>query len=554
VLLAACAVAPTQLRDSRLTATPDLATVVAAANHISPYTTKANVLFVRAVQSAGGSWNFAVTVQHPDTGWDNYADGWDVVAPDGSILLPNPDIPFTRRLDHPHVDEQPFTRSQSGIVIPEGVISVRVRAHSLTGGFGGREIEVDLSKRAGPEYEVIAAETAFAARIGTTMQGLDGNRLVPGRGNLSEARPLDIPLAGTPEWLAAAPISGGSIWVVVLANGRTQAFMLQGRTATPVEIEPAQLPAGAPPLLIIENSLPRLLTAPPDASRFSHPVPLAMSGRIAYVAQNGDLVLWDRGELARFAVGALPDARILVDEQQTLLLLTGATDRYDHGVLGDAIEGSSVTMIETSGSPRIVTTIAVTAPDVIENVAPIWVDLDGDGTREIVVTVSNDTQGAREIVFSETGAQLAAGPAIGRGNRWRHQLAVAPFAVDKENELVEVLTPHIGGIVQFYRLNGNSLDVVASISGYTSHRIGLRNLDMAAVGDFDGDGGIELLLPDDTMRSVGAIRRTADGAEVAWTLPIGGSRVATNLAAVLNENASGVGVGREDGVLRIWTP
>ena len=47
---------------------------------------------------------------------------------------------------HPHVDEQPFTRSQRGIVIPPGVTQVRVRAHDLVDGFGGREVLVGNRK------------------------------------------------------------------------------------------------------------------------------------------------------------------------------------------------------------------------------------------------------------------------------------------------------------------------------------------------------------------------------------------------------------------------
>ncbi len=62
----------------------------------------ADVLHVRAVEGAGGDWTFHVTVQHPDTGWDDYADGWDVVTPDGTVLQPDPDSPFTRLLLHPH--------------------------------------------------------------------------------------------------------------------------------------------------------------------------------------------------------------------------------------------------------------------------------------------------------------------------------------------------------------------------------------------------------------------------------------------------------------------
>ena len=75
----------------------------------------ADVLPVRAVQDADGTWTFHVTVEHPDTGWEDYADGWDIVLPSGEIINPDPETRFTRLLLHPHESEQPFTRSQSGI-------------------------------------------------------------------------------------------------------------------------------------------------------------------------------------------------------------------------------------------------------------------------------------------------------------------------------------------------------------------------------------------------------------------------------------------------------
>ena len=117
--------------------------------------TNADVEYVRAVEGTGGKWTFHVTVRHPDTGWEDYADGWDVLAPDGTVLKPDPDSPFTRLLLHPHEDEQPFTRSQRGIAIPPGVDQVRVRAHDLVDGYGGREIMVDLTSQSGTDFEVV---------------------------------------------------------------------------------------------------------------------------------------------------------------------------------------------------------------------------------------------------------------------------------------------------------------------------------------------------------------------------------------------------------------
>lgn len=114
----------------------------------------ADVNSVEAVFN-GETWTFRVTVSHPDTGWEDYADGWDVVLPDGSVLKTDPDDPFTRTLLHPHVDEQPFTRGQSGLVIPAGVEQVTVRAHDLVDGFGGQEITLDLTRSDGEGYQII---------------------------------------------------------------------------------------------------------------------------------------------------------------------------------------------------------------------------------------------------------------------------------------------------------------------------------------------------------------------------------------------------------------
>jgi hypothetical protein len=110
---------------------------------------------VKAVLTSDGTWTFHVTVRHPDTGWEDYADGWDVLTPDGAVLKPDPASPFTRLLLHPHENEQPFTRSQSGIAIPSDVTQVRVRAHDLVDGYGGREVVVYLTTASGPDYELV---------------------------------------------------------------------------------------------------------------------------------------------------------------------------------------------------------------------------------------------------------------------------------------------------------------------------------------------------------------------------------------------------------------
>lgn len=122
---------------------------------LAPSTTaNADVLFVSATETAVGLWTFSVEVAHPDTGWEDYADGWDVVLPDGNVAKANSDDPFTRLLLHPHETEQPFTRSQSNIPIPPTVTTVTVRAHDLVDGFGGQEVVVDLTAVSSQNFEV----------------------------------------------------------------------------------------------------------------------------------------------------------------------------------------------------------------------------------------------------------------------------------------------------------------------------------------------------------------------------------------------------------------
>lgn len=93
----------------------------------------------------GTQWRFEVTVSHPDTGWEDYVNGWDVVLPNGAIVKPQPREQFTRTLWHPHVGQNSFTRSQSGVEIPADIASVSVRAHDKQQGFGGQEKMIDLS-------------------------------------------------------------------------------------------------------------------------------------------------------------------------------------------------------------------------------------------------------------------------------------------------------------------------------------------------------------------------------------------------------------------------
>ncbi len=110
--------------------------VILAALASPAFADPAVVQNVKVSKTAGG-YTFDVTISHTDTGWDDYADVWRIKDPDGNVL-------GQRDLAHPHVNEQPFTRSLSGVVIGDGIDSVVIEAHDTVTGWSSSTKTVKL--------------------------------------------------------------------------------------------------------------------------------------------------------------------------------------------------------------------------------------------------------------------------------------------------------------------------------------------------------------------------------------------------------------------------
>lgn len=106
--------------------------ICAPAQADSPQVKKAEI-----IKSGNGSFRIDVTLRHADSGWEHYADKWDVIAPDGSVLA-------TRILYHPHVHEQPFTRSLSGLKLGADIRFVRIRPHDKQHGYGELSAQIPV--------------------------------------------------------------------------------------------------------------------------------------------------------------------------------------------------------------------------------------------------------------------------------------------------------------------------------------------------------------------------------------------------------------------------
>jgi hypothetical protein len=90
---------------------------------------------VMSVEVSGeeNAYRFAVEISSPDTGCDQYADWWEVLSEDGTLL-------YRRILAHSHRDEQPFVRSGGPVNISKSTIVI-IRAHMHPDGYGGMALK-----------------------------------------------------------------------------------------------------------------------------------------------------------------------------------------------------------------------------------------------------------------------------------------------------------------------------------------------------------------------------------------------------------------------------
>lgn len=97
----------------------------------------ADVIDASAVPESGGRYTVSATIKHSDEGWEHYVDRFEVLSADGKLI-------GARYLGHPHVDEQPFSRSATSVKVPKGAREIRIRAHDNVHGFNGKEFVLKL--------------------------------------------------------------------------------------------------------------------------------------------------------------------------------------------------------------------------------------------------------------------------------------------------------------------------------------------------------------------------------------------------------------------------
>lgn len=103
-----------------------------------PLSAEAPRLLDATAVSDGATWTVSLTLVHADSGWDHYASGVKVLAPDGTLLVKHD-------IAHPHEPGVPFTEVVSGIAVAKGTDHILVRLRCTLDGWEAQPHRIDLA-------------------------------------------------------------------------------------------------------------------------------------------------------------------------------------------------------------------------------------------------------------------------------------------------------------------------------------------------------------------------------------------------------------------------
>jgi hypothetical protein len=112
--------------------------VLSGVAHAGEYAPRiADVQIKRDNPEQSGIFHIRVTIEHEDTGWDDYVEAWEIYGPDGKIM-------GVRPFFEPELEQQQTVSALAGVVIPEDIKTVTIRARTHPVGLVGDPVEIQI--------------------------------------------------------------------------------------------------------------------------------------------------------------------------------------------------------------------------------------------------------------------------------------------------------------------------------------------------------------------------------------------------------------------------
>ena len=212
--------------------------------------------------------------------------------------------------------------------------------------------------------------------------------------------------------------------------------------------------------------------------------------------------------------------------------LASPTRRYPHGALGSAVHAGSVhALVRAEGRTPQVVGHVLAINRVFEDRVPRIIDLDGDGSDEIVLIEADTLRGASLVVLgvqwqqgSASLVERARGPFAGSTFRWLNPVGFADFDGDGKLDVASVTTPHIGGVLTLHHFQPPQLLPFAKAMDVSNHRMGALEQRLAVIVQ-QPDLRPTIIVPDMTRQALHALRWEAPGQwlELADLMPLPGT-------------------------------
>lgn len=404
----------------------------------------------------------------------------------------------------------------------------------------------------------------------TTSFGADGNKYVgscgtnvAGNGRVMTVMADTRTLVAPAKWIVGT--DQGNDYMIMNSNGELSLIEPSSPTVFTITILPTMSPI-RPLVGYLVNGILTPVPQPAAASNSSSAVPLpdgstlyiSSDRRLRQINASGiDFEPLALGNFFRPAADSFITATTMQqgDVTEMLYAMLGSQIGLDGTfTLADPSHVIKVARFDSSNNTLDFEGLSVSQTSLVDNVVPIWGDVNGDGVDDILTTHATEAGiflhveiGKIEpapvsftIDFSATSETLSS------KSDWTHQLALGPLGLNGETEIVAVVDPYdpsAGGSVVYLRFNAarRRLEKVAEIKGYTTHNQGSDNIDMATVGDFNGDGIPETVVVvkagvlaqgSDTVRSVDTLvalqRCSQHGIGEVWSVPLS-SPLSSNL-------------------------